>query len=209
MSGIIVEIDYSDLPFISDRTARSILKDLSKAVRRAQTSEINIFLSEVGLGFRERQSINDRLRPRIQEASVYYVEELYAGSLWGKLTISGFSLWLLSATLGETVKEAWKATEIHNSIIEYVETRRPARFASLLEQELRARDLLTGRAHITEVIVEEREDGLVLRVVLISDPQANVEHGNRIGNDDIIEHSRKMLARLRDEDEEDGSVIET
>lgn len=206
MASIVIELDYADLPFISDRSARAILKDLSKAVRRAQATEIDEFIRDAGLSRRERQSINDRIRRPIQEAAVYYVEEIRAGSLWGKLTISGFSLWLLSATLGETVKEAWKASEVHNGIIEYVEQRRPDNFARLLENELSDRELLTGRARIVEVEVEEREGQVVLRLVIISDPEAHVEMGRRIGDDDIIEHSRTALARLREEDEgEEGT----
>ncbi|TQE92571.1 MAG: hypothetical protein FKY71_19765 [Spiribacter salinus] len=146
MASLLLEIEYADLPFISDRTARSILKDLSKAVRRAQAEEIATILRVANVGRRDRQSINDRLRRQIEEGSVYYVEELRAGSLWGQLTISGVALWLLNATVGQTITDAWKATEIHRATIEYVENERPETFARILAGTLRDRELLTGPA---------------------------------------------------------------
>ena len=196
MASLIVQVEYADLPFISDRTARSILKDLSKAVRHAQAMEVDLLLKTTNVGRRDRQSIKDRMRTPIQEGAVYYVEELIAGSLWGKLTISGFAIWLLSATVGETVKDAWKETEIHRGIIEYVKNERPSTFANILENTLRDRELLTGRAHVFEVTVEQRGEDTVISIYVQSDPDNEIDADTKIEGDQIVEAANRALDRL-------------
>ena len=205
MASLLLEIEYADLPFISDRTARSILKDISKAVRRAQATEVDLLLRSLAVGRRDRQSINDRLRRPMGEGAVYYVEEIRAGSLWGRLTISGFVLWALSATIGETIEDAWKASEIHKGIIEYVENERSQTFSEILTNILRDRSLLTGRAHVFEVEVEQRGEDTVISIYVASDPDAEIEFGERIENSDVIERSKLVLERLQAQnDDEEG-----
>lgn len=196
MASLLLEIEYADLPFISDRTARSILKDLSKAVRRAQAEEVALLLRVANIGRRDRQSINDRLRRPIEEGAVYYVEELRAGSLWGQLTISGVALWLLNATVGQTITDTWKATEIHRATIEYVENERPETFARILTDTLRDRELLTGRAHIFDVEVKERGEDTVISVYVRSDPDAEITADERFESQEVAELARQALERL-------------
>lgn len=209
MASLIVQIEYADIPFISDRTARSILKDLSKAVRQAQSTEVDLLLRATNVGRRDRQSIKDRLRAPIQEGAVYYVEELKAGSLWSKLTISGLAIWLLNATIGETVKDAWKATEIHKSIIEYVENERPQTFSRILTDILRDRELLTGRAHIFEVKVEQQGEDTLISIYVKSDPDAEIREDKKIEGNDVVEMASQALERLNIEGQgRDGEAEE-
>lgn len=203
MASPIIEIDYADLPYISDRTARSILKDLSKAIRRAQAAEVEYFILSAGLSQQQIQSIRDRMRRPLQEAPAYYLEDLHAGSLWGKITISGFALWLLSATVGETVKDAWKETQIHNAIIEYVQGSRIANFENILRSELRNYAILTGRARIKSVFIEDIDGQQIIKIVITSTSSEINQYGERIEDEEIIAHSKLRLEWLHEEDEDD------
>lgn len=196
MASLVVKVEYADLPFISDRTARSILKDLSKAVRQAQATEVELILRAAKVGRRDRQSINDRLHRPIQEGAVYYVEELKAGSLESTVTISAFSLWLLSATVGETIKDAWKAAPVHQAVIEYIEHNRSNEFPKILTETLENRELLTGRAMIVDISVTQKEGGTIINIFVASDPDAEIEVEKRIEGQDVVELARQALDRL-------------
>lgn len=136
------------------------------------------------------------MRTPIQEGAVYYVEELIAGSLWSKLTISGLAIWLLSATVGETVKDAWKETEIHRGIIEYVRNERPKTFARILADTLRDRELLTGRAHVFEVKVEKEGEDTIISIYVRSDPDNEIQAVEKIEEAQIVEMANRALERL-------------
>lgn len=199
MASILVRVEYADLPFISDRTARSILKDLSKAIRQAQATEVELLLRRANVARRDRQSINDRLRHQIQEAAVYYVEELKAGSLESTITISAFAIWLLSATVGETIKDAWKAAPVHQAVIEYVERDRPDTFPEILADALRHRELLTGRAVISDIRVETKDGNTIVFVFVSSDPEAELEAAERIDGQDAVKIAKRALDQLNSE----------
>ena len=202
MSSLVVKVEYADLPFISDRTARSILKDLSKAVRQAQTIEVEQLLRTANVGRRDRQSINDRLRRPLQEGAVYYVEELRAGSLQSTITMSAFALWLLNITVGETIKDAWRAAPIHQAVIDYIEKDRSDEFPRILVRALRDRKLLTGRAFVVDVTVEQEDGDTIIHVFVASEPEAEIEAEKRIEGQDVVEMARQALDRL-DIDEQD------
>jgi len=66
--------------------------------------------------------MHHRITPQVNHISAYYVEELYKGSFEITLTITAAILWLLQNTIGESVKEAWKKTEWHEMMVDYLST---------------------------------------------------------------------------------------
>lgn len=197
MARIKVEINYQDIHVISDRTARELLKELSKAIRWAQRSEVNRVLHSAPLERAQIQSLNDRLDHKLEAIPAYYLERLEEGSLKGTFIVSAFGLWLLQNTVGETVKEAWLAYDVHQTIISYIEDDRPQAFPEFLYDELKDRRLLSGRAQIAGYDVEKEGDDVLIRVNIKTNPQCEIEMDRRIESRQVIENAPRPPEKPR------------
>lgn len=200
MSRIKVEIDYRDIHVVSDRTAREILKELSKAIRWAQRSEVARILHAAPINRAQIQSLNDRLDHKIETMPAYYLERLEEGSLRGTVVVTAFAIWLLQNTVGETVKEAWLAYDLHQTIVNYVQNDRPEAFPEFLYDELKDRRLLSGRAEIAGYDVEKDGDDVLIRVNIKTNPQCEIEMDRRIEGDQVIENAPRPPERPRARD---------
>jgi hypothetical protein len=124
MNNIRIIVYHPNLDLLSDRTLRQLLKKLSSLGREIQTQEVLTLVNDSSLSWPEKQSIRDRITPQLSHISAYYVEELYKDSLEVTLTFTAAALWLLQNTIGESVKEAWKKTEWHEMIVDYLSSDR-------------------------------------------------------------------------------------
>ncbi len=120
MKDIYFKIYHPTLDLVSDRTFRSILKKFSSVIREIQYQEVMVLINQSDLSPSEKQSIRDKLKGKLNHIDAYYIEKIERGSI----TISGLvttaALGLLAVTIGESVKEAWKQSQFHKSLVEYL-----------------------------------------------------------------------------------------
>jgi hypothetical protein len=115
-----VDFYYPDLEFISDRTFRESLKLASRTIHQIHLGEIDHLIATSELANRAKQSLRDRLRGKTDHLPNYYVESVNRGSLEIAVTLTGFGIWLLQSTIGETVKEAWTRTQFHRHLARFL-----------------------------------------------------------------------------------------
>jgi len=121
MNNLRIRLYHQKLDLLSDRTFRALLKRLSALSREIQTQEVLHFVNNSRLlELREKQSINDRIKPSLNHIPSYYIEKIEKGSLEIVLALTAFALWLLQQTVGETIKEAWKKTQFHKELVDYL-----------------------------------------------------------------------------------------
>ena len=176
MQSVRVKLIYTEIEGVSDRTARNLLKSLSKVAREAQVREFNDVLRiDELLSRRERQSLRDKLQDELQAAPVYYLDRAESGSLEVTITLTGLLIWFLQNTLGETIKEAWKLTAMHGAIIGYVTESRPKKLAEIVIEEVRRHDFLSGRAVVQSSTIVESEDSETVEIYIIPDEDLDID----------------------------------
>ena len=94
---------------------RKILDALNKAVYESENKELDTIQAE----FRELPSVAfDAARYRLRQYryDAILIKDLRPGSLIVAGAVAGVAIWVLQQTLGETLKEAWLASEWHQRI---------------------------------------------------------------------------------------------
>ncbi|MEH0086345.1 hypothetical protein V6233_22940 [Vibrio antiquarius] len=120
MKDIYFKIYHPTLDLVSDRTFRSILKKFSSVVREIQYQEVMVLVNQSDLTPSEKQSIRDKLKGKLNHIDAYYIEKIERGSITITGLVTTAALGLLAVTVGESVKEAWKKSEFHKSLVEYL-----------------------------------------------------------------------------------------
>lgn len=120
MKDIYFKIYHPTLDIVSDRTFRSILKKFSSVVREIQYQEVMVLVNQSDLSPSEKQSIRDKLKGKLNHIDAYYIEKIERGSITITGLVTTAALGLLAVTVGESVKEAWKKSEFHKSLVEYL-----------------------------------------------------------------------------------------
>lgn len=120
MKDIYFKIYHPTLDIVSDRTFRSILKRFSSVVREIQYQEVMVLVNQSDLSPSEKQSIRDKLKGKLNHIDAYYIEKIERGSITITGLVTTAALGLLAVTVGESVKEAWKKSEFHKSLVEYL-----------------------------------------------------------------------------------------
>ncbi|MGL6407381.1 hypothetical protein ACSZM7_15435 [Aeromonas veronii] len=120
MKDIYFKIYHPTLDLVSDRTFRSILKKFSSVIREIQYQEVMVLVNQSDLSPSEKQSIRDKLKGKLNHIDAYYIEKIERGSITITGLVTTAALGLLAVTVGESVKEAWKKSEFHKSLVEYL-----------------------------------------------------------------------------------------
>lgn len=81
MQRLHLHLRHETFADISDRSARQILKSLSKAVRAAQLSDARDFIFSLDLDYSLLRSMEDHLTSEAERIPAYYLERLEKGSL--------------------------------------------------------------------------------------------------------------------------------
>lgn len=129
-----MEITFHGLDYVSDRTAREVMKATSKLMRRAQIAEISYLLKRAELPLSQYQSLLDRSVRFLEDAPLLNIQEARQGSWEMKAVVGALGLWFLQNTVGESVKDGWKETEVHEQIKDYISNFRAEQLRDLLEQ---------------------------------------------------------------------------
>ncbi|HFG1863382.1 TPA: hypothetical protein ACGF2P_003298 [Vibrio cholerae] len=120
MKDIYFKIYHPTLDLVSDRTFRSILKKFSSVIREIQYQEVMVLVNQSDLSPSEKQSIRDKLKGKLNHIDAYYIEKIERGSITITGLVTTAALSLLAVTVGESVKEAWKKSEFHKSLVKYL-----------------------------------------------------------------------------------------
>lgn len=193
MKPILVEIEYPQIATLSDRTVREVIKNLSKMVRRAQFRELEMLLRFAELDRRQSQSIKDRIRNEIQSVPVLYLHYIEKGSLVAEFALGAAFIWLLQSTFGETIKEAWKQSLVHEKIVDWVKNLRPAKMYEAIENECSSGQLLSGRAEFADVTFRETKSSFHIKINVVRIERAEITQDRQIDADFVLENAQKYL----------------
>jgi hypothetical protein len=201
MNKVYITFYHPHLDIISDRTFRTFIKNTSKVVREIITDELQQITDELGLSLRERQSLKARLRNNDSKIVSYYLESVERGSLALTLSITAVGLWLLQQTLGETIKEAWKQSQLHEKLIDYLTKKRRIEW---MEQELR--HCFPKEKRFDRYVVESfkkeitANNDLHVHVILMTPDEIIEELENQfklIDEDYVIAEGKRLIEEIR------------
>jgi hypothetical protein len=203
MKKITFEIYHPDLDIVSDRTLRSILKKFSSLLREIQYQEVLYLINISDLTAPQKQSLRDRLKGPLNHIDAYYVERIEKGSILivGALTATG--LWLLKNTIGESIKEVWKQSEMHSNLVDYLS--KPKVRGDVVDRCIdRVFDAWNFEGFIIENIEKEKiGEDLKVRVNLNTDPivKKHVEKNvQEINVEYLLQELEKEILRLNSND---------
>ncbi len=120
MKNVTFVFFHPDLDILSDRTIRSLLKKISVILREVQFQEIAYLIKQSDITPSEKQSLRDRLGGQLNHIEAYYLERLERGSLTLTVSLTAVAIWLLQQTIGESIKEAWRQSEMHKNLVSYL-----------------------------------------------------------------------------------------
>lgn len=96
---------------------QEMLDDIEAAVYKSETNDIKKLFNDSN-SFQIPQVIKDASLYRLDyhRGNALIVESTKKGSLIVEAVVAGLSYWVLQNTIGETFKDAWKETELHQKI---------------------------------------------------------------------------------------------
>lgn len=199
MKNITFEIYHPHLDIVSDRTLRSILKKFSKLLREIQHQEVFYLINSSDISPSEKQSLRDRLNAPLKHIDAYYVRRIEKGSILIESALTAGALWLLVNTLGESVKDAWKQSEFHRGLVDYLS--KPNVRGQVID---RCIDRVFEAWNFEGFIIEEIEkkgdgDNLIVRVNLktVLDLQRHIDENLQEQNVELLlKELEKEIKRL-------------
>jgi hypothetical protein len=198
LKPIHVNVRFDKINTVSDRTARELLKSLSKICRRAQARELFDLLSEADIEDRERQSLRDRTRKSVETAPVYYLNSAQTGSFIITVTITGFCLWVLQNTLGETLKTAWKETKMHEMLNYYITYRRDKKLPDVIADEAKKYDVLPGRVIVNNTRIEEKRTAIIVHITMSPTEEFQLKTPERVTERMLLANGEARIQALQD-----------
>ena len=196
MKDIYFKIYHPTLDIVSDRTFRSILKKFSSVVREIQYQEVMVLVNQSDLSPSEKQSIRDKLKGKLNHIDAYYIEKIERGSITITGLVTTAALDLLAVTVGESVKEAWKKSEFHKSLVEYL-TMDLTREKQIERNVDRVFDAWNFDGFVLESVEKEQmPDGSIeIAININTDPWLSKHIEDNLTRDDVD----ALLSQLNDE----------
>ncbi|ENC6423006.1 hypothetical protein [Aeromonas veronii] len=196
MKDIYFKIYHPTLDLVSDRTFRSILKKFSSVIREIQYQEVMVLVNQSDLSPSEKQSIRDKLKGKLNHIDAYYIEKIERGSITITGLVTTAALGLLAVTVGESVKEAWKKSEFHKSLVEYL-TMDLTREKQIERNVDRVFEAWNFDGFVLESVEKEQmPDGSIeIAININTDPWLSKHIEDNLTRDDVD----TLLAQLNDE----------
>jgi hypothetical protein len=194
MDSIRIKLRFSEIAGVSDRTLRSLLKDLSKICRGVQARELDSVMKYLELNRREQQSIRDRVSEEISGGPAYYINNVRTGSIEIVVILGAFSLWLLQNTIGETFKESWKQTKLHKGIVKWVASERKEEIMKIIKEEAGKLDFLSGRAVASSL--DENKRARLIEINLQRSEHAEIKKDRVIDDDEILRRAKDFISKV-------------
>lgn len=200
MKNIKFRIYHPSLDILSDRTLRSILKKFSTLLKEIQFQEILYLINSSELSPSEKQSLRDRLRGPLNHIDSYYVEKIERGSLIIEAALTATGLWVLKNTLGESVKDAYKQSKMHKSLVSYLSNSQERK--DVIDRNIdRVFDAWNFDGYVVESIEKDFQNEDTLKVTINIDTSSELkEHINKnvvnIDADLVIKELKEEIIRL-------------
>ncbi|MBY8067004.1 hypothetical protein KW492_01930 [Vibrio fluvialis] len=196
MKDIYFKIYHPTLDLVSDRTFRSILKKFSSVIREIQYQEVMVLVNQSDLSPSEKQSIRDKLKGKLNHIDAYYIEKIERGSITITGLVTTAALGLFAVTVGESVKEAWKKSEFHKSLVEYL-TMDLTREKQIERNIDRVFEAWNFDGFVLESVEKEQmPDGSIeIAININTDPWLSKHIEENLTRDDVD----TLLAQLKDE----------
>lgn len=201
MKNIAFKIYHPSLDIVSDRTFRSILKKFSTLLREIQYQEVLYLIKKSQLSPSEKQSLRDKLRGPLNHIDAYYIERIERGSLIIEGAMTAAALWSLKITVGESVKEAWKQSEMHKSLVTYLSGSKERE--KVIERNVdRVLDAWNFDGFIVESIEKEHIENETLLVTVNINTEPSLakhikENVRKIDTDLVIQELNEEIEKLR------------
>jgi hypothetical protein len=168
MKRILNVLVHDDIKYVSYRSLRDLLKQLSRTIRRTQFKEIERVLKSADLlEAREVQSILDSLRQKGQTVPTYYLNRIRKGSLEAGFYIAlGYVGKLVSDLIGKVIDDIARQNKLYKHLLKYLGDRRPESFAELLKAELGG--FVAGRFAVEDITITESKSSILVNVELVT-----------------------------------------
>lgn len=152
------------VPFqIFDETVAYIHKIIS-SIEREEISRIREEIPEIDEDILEE--VLDRFDEYGLDATYFRIEAIKPGSVELGLALVAFGWWLLDKTVGDTLNEAWKESELHRKIKEFFLCRKHAKLEEI-KNEVNKPNL----EQITRVISENSNRSVSVPMFARIDPE--------------------------------------
>lgn len=159
MRNLNVTIYHPSLSDLSDRTFRSLLKEVSRRLNRIHREEVSYLIDSFSIANSQRQSLRDRVEHKLSEIPNYYVRQVKRSSLTLAVMFTGVAIWALQNTIGKSIEEAWKQSDAHRQIVKYLTTDlRERRIEELIHQQFPEGGIITS-FRIVEVSFDRKPGG--------------------------------------------------
>ena len=200
MKNINFRIYHPSLNILSDRTLRSILKKFSALLKEIQYQEVLYLINSSDLSPSEKQSLRDRLQGPLNHIDSYYVEKIERGSLIVEVALTASGLWLLKNTIGESVKDAYKQSEMHKWLVSYLSGSQERK--KVIDRNVdRVFDAWNFDGYVVENIEKDFRDDDTLHVTInIDTSNALKEHIKnnvvKVDSDLVVKELKQEINRL-------------
>lgn len=166
MKRILIVLIHDDIKYVSDRSLRDLLKQLSKTVRRAQLKEIERLIESVKLDQRQSQALLDFIKDQGETVPVYYLNKITKGSLEAAFVIgAAFFGPIVTDLVKKVITDLATQNKLYKTLLKYVEGDRPETFAASLKTELSG-GFRSGRFETEDITINETKNRIIINVEL-------------------------------------------
>lgn len=206
--NLYIRFYHPDISTISDRTLRRLLKGFSKICRGILRDEIERLILELELDSRQVQSVRDRTLNQLSNVSTFYVEKIEKGSLEVIVLLSAFSVWLLQATLGESVKRAFKGSDLgknsdrillqlFNKLFSYAKKRSDHLSENIVPSLQSKMKIIADRFIVERLEIQKLEDRVMIHVHLKTAKKLDIFLlAEKIDNETLMNEISKKIESL-------------
>lgn len=203
---------HPDIDNFSDGTLRKLIREFSKLARQLLLDEVEMLLREMGLNYRQYQSINDVVQREFTGGTNFMVDEIEKGSfkLGGALTF--VALGILKGTLWRSIEKAYdrsdlsleieeQALDAFNKVAKHLKNRK----SKVRKLAPRYKDrILANSFKVDDVTIEEEAEKTVInfdissidqRVMQIEELLEKEELQESVNND--IKNLKKIMRNKR------------
>lgn len=115
-----IEVRLENFGGLSEKTIRTFLKRVSSASRKALMEDIDMFMQNIEMNVEERSKVFRLLENKLDTCSYFEIQDIRKGSWEFTFVLSGAVYFILQATIGETLKDAWKKTKMRKKLIDWL-----------------------------------------------------------------------------------------
>jgi len=204
MKNITFRIHHPTLNIVSDRTFRSILKKFSTLLREIQYQEVQYLITRSEIENSEKQSLRDRLEGPLNHIDAYYLGKVERGSIVIEVSLAATALWFLKNTVGESVKDAYRRSEMHKFLVDYLSG--SVEREEVIDRNIdRVLDAWNFEGFLVESIEKNKTDDETLQVTvnLRTEPRLTKELESRelkIDTNLVLRELKEEISKLENRD---------